>query len=83
MPVVLVPHAEQRMLLRGATRDEIIACIESGKRFPAKHGRSGFRRNFGGHFNWRGKPFDKKQIEAYAVHEGDNWIVITVIVKFF
>jgi hypothetical protein len=27
--------------------------------------------------------YNTKQIEAYAVEEGDGWLVITFIVKFF
>lgn len=68
---------------RGASQVEIEATVLLGERFPAKHNRTGFRRNFPGRFSWRGRVFDTKQIEAYAVAEDDAWLVITVIVKFF
>jgi hypothetical protein len=32
---------------------------------------------------FRGKPYQTKQIEAFAVNEGDDWLVITVITKLF
>jgi len=32
---------------------------------------------------WRGKHYVSKQIEAIAVQENDNWLVITVMVKYF
>jgi hypothetical protein len=56
--------------------------MELGERFPAKFGRNGFRRNFPFEAPWRGRRYATKQIEAYAVREVD-WLVITVIVKFF
>jgi hypothetical protein len=67
---------------RGATEDEVKATVESGERFAAKYGRTGFRRNFPFQAQWNGKYYSVKQIEAYAVEE-NGWTVITVIVKFF
>ena len=32
---------------------------------------------------WRGKHYAGKQIEAYCVEERGDWLVITVIVKYF
>ena len=57
--------------------------MEQGERFPARFGRTGFRRNFAYDGTWRGQRYAVKQIEAYAVEEGNSWLVITVIVKFF
>jgi len=67
---------------RGTTEDEVRLTVESGERFPAKYGRTGFRRNFPFDGEWCGKPYATKQVEAYAVEE-DGWLIITVIVKFF
>jgi hypothetical protein len=44
---------------------------------------AGFRRNFGGRFEHRGRTFQNKQLEVYAVAEPDHWLVITVITKLF
>jgi hypothetical protein len=68
---------------RGTTEDEIRGTVEQGEQFPAKFGRTGFRRNlaFGG--LWRGKQYSTKQVEVYAVREGSDWLVITVIARFF
>jgi hypothetical protein len=68
---------------RGATEVEVFATVEQGERFPAKFGRTGFRRNFGFDGMWRGRRYASKQVEAYAVEEGDGWLVITVVVKYF
>ena len=66
---------------RGATEAEVIAAIEHAERFTAKHGRTGFRCNFPFDSEWNSKRYSTKQIEAYAVEE--DWLVITVVVKFF
>ncbi|MCK8601974.1 DUF4258 domain-containing protein [Desulfoferrobacter suflitae] len=46
MAVRLHPHARERIKERGATEDEVTATLEYGERFPARFGRTGFRRNF-------------------------------------
>ena len=42
------PHAAARALERGATGAEMLATVASGETFPAKHNRTGFRRNLSG-----------------------------------
>ena len=79
----LHPHAAARAAKCGSTEAEILATVTGGESFPAKHGRTGFRRNFPGPWDWRNRTFDTKQIEVYAVHEDGAWLVITVLVKFF
>jgi hypothetical protein len=71
------------MLERGASEDEIAATIRDGERFSAKYEREGFRRNFRFDGLWRGRRYSTKQIEALAVFEDDDWLVISVIVKYF
>ena len=34
-------------------------------------------------FKWLGRRHATKQVEAYAVIEQGDWLVITVVVKFF
>jgi hypothetical protein len=81
-PVRLHPHATARLAERGATDAEVVATVEQGERFPAKFGRTGFRRNFAFGGQWRGRTFATKQVEAYAVEE-QGWLVITVIVRYY
>ena len=83
MAVHFHPHARERMKERGATEDEVRATVEQGEEFPAKFGRIGFRRNISFDDEWRGKYYRTKQIEAYAVQEGLDWLVITVIIRYF
>ncbi len=83
MAIRFHPHSLERMAERGAAQEEVIATIEKGEQFPAKFGRTGFRRNFSFNEKWRGKNYNTKQIEAYAVQEGSDWLVITVITRYF
>jgi hypothetical protein len=76
------PHARERMAERGATEAEVIATVDGGEQFPAKFGRTGFRRNFGFDGLWRGQRYNTKQVEAYAAAE-NGWLVITIIVRYF
>jgi hypothetical protein len=65
------------------TEGEVIATVERGERFAAKHGRSGFRCNFPFDSEWNNRRYSTKQVEACAAEEEGGWLVITVIVKFF
>jgi hypothetical protein len=71
------------MTERGATEEEVVATLSGGESFPAKFDRQGFRRNFDKTGVWRGRSYTTKQIEAIAVREGPDWLVITVIVRYF
>lgn len=75
-------HAQVRLVERGATEEEVIATVLHGETFPAKFGRTGFRRNFAYNSTWRGRHHATKQVEAFAAPE-DGWLVITVLVRFF
>ena len=83
MNIRLHPHALDRLEERGATEEEVIATVEAGETFSAKYGRTGFRRNFPCLRPWRGHTYQSKQIEAYAVREEDDWLVITFVAKYF
>jgi hypothetical protein len=83
MVVRLHPPARERMDERGATEEEVRATVEQGESFPAKFGRTGFRRNFRFDQNRHGRHYQTKQIEAYAVQEGTDWLVITVLTRYF
>lgn len=83
MAVRFHPHGEERIRERGTTEDEVKSTVEQGEQFPAKFGRTGFRRNFSFDSEWHGKHYITKQVEAYAVQEGVDWLVITVITRYF
>ena len=83
MAIKLHAHAKARAVERGTIESEVIATVEEGECFPAKYGRTGFRRNFPFNGIWRGKHFLVRQVEAYAVKEGGDWIVVTAITRYF
>lgn len=83
MTIHFHPHAIDRMGERGTSEEEVAATVEHGEQFTAKFGRTGFRRNFAFEQEWRGKRYGTKQVEAYAVREGTDWLVITVIIRYF
>lgn len=76
-------HALERMIQRGATEKEVIDFVLGGEQFVAKFGRTGFRRNFTFENQWANKYYKAKQIEVYAAKENNDWLVISVIVKYF
>lgn len=83
MAIRLHPHAKARAIERGVTEAEVISTVEGGEPFPAKYERAGFRRNFPFNGVWSGKHYLMKQVEAYAVKEAGDWIVVTVIARYF
>ncbi len=82
MEIRIHPHAKERTVERGALEMEVIETVRGGEKFPAKFGRTGFRRNFAFDGEWKGHRYSTKQLEVYAVEE-KGWLVITVIVKYF
>ncbi|HXF52220.1 MAG TPA: hypothetical protein VNM43_11115 [Dehalococcoidia bacterium] len=67
---------------RGATLDEVVETVRSGEPFQAKYGRTGFRKAFAVEGTWGGKEYTGKVVDVYAVREGEDWLVITAIVKY-
>ena len=81
--VEMHPHAIARLAERGVTRAEVERAVNEGERFPAKFGRTGFRKDFPFNDYWRGTHYSQKQVEVLAVEEDDGWLVITVISRYF
>ena len=84
MRVRLHPHAAQRLRERGATATEAKRTVRTGSRSPAKFGRTEFVARFPFGKMWLGKKYATKQVHAIAAPQGpDDWLIVTVIVKFF
>ncbi|MEG4067555.1 hypothetical protein QUA42_09400 [Microcoleus sp. Pol11C2] len=83
MSVRLPPHAQARLIERGATEAELIATVESGTTFPAQLSRTRFRRNFSFNAEWQRKVYAMKKVEAIAAKEDEDWMMSAVIVNFF
>jgi hypothetical protein len=82
MAVFLHPHARERLSERGTTEDEVRVTVESGEQFPARFGRTGFRKTFQFEATWQGRFYDTKEVEAIAVREGEDWLVITLVTRY-
>lgn len=80
MNIRIQPHGKMRMQERGATKQQVVATIREGEQFRAKFRRTGFRRNFSVRNK---KRYRAKQLEVYGVYEDKEFVVITVIVKYF
>jgi hypothetical protein len=84
MRIRLHPHAAARLIERGATQSEAIEAVRSGSRSPAKFGRFKFVRNFAFGGKWMGRRYTMKQVHAIAARKAtDDWLIVTVIVKYF
>ena len=83
MAIMIHPHAWERMQERGLTEAEVRTTISNGEKFTAKFGRTGFRHNFSFKSYRDGKFFRIKQVEIYGADEERDFIVITVVVKYF
>ncbi|MDD5305706.1 MAG: hypothetical protein PHU25_00155 [Deltaproteobacteria bacterium] len=83
MGVRLHPHASERAAERGARETEIVLAVREGERFAAKHGRTRFVKSFPHAGSVRDRPCLEKQLEVIAVRDGLDWLVITVIVRYF
>jgi hypothetical protein len=82
--VTIHPHAVTRMRERGATRAEVEYTVKHGSSSPAKFDRTVFAQTFAYNRKWQGTHYRQKAVESYAVErDQDDWLVVTVIVKYF
>jgi len=81
--IIIHPHALQRMEERGASREEVRRTIEAGRVSPARFGRQKYGMTFSFGNYWRAQLYEHKHIEAYCVVDGEDIIVVTVVVKYF
>ncbi len=68
---------------RGVTREEVIRATQMGKISPVKFNRQRFGMTFSHGDYWRGQFYEHKHVEVYCVDEGEDVIVVTVVVKYF
>jgi hypothetical protein len=82
-PIRLSAHARQQLEFRGAAEQQVIDTIRSETWEPAKHGRSGCRKNFVFNSEWNKKYYSTKQIRPIFVDEPDEIVVVTIYVYYF
>lgn len=76
-------HALERVAERGATREEVEHTILYGDASPARHGRTEFRHTLPFNALWNGRHYTHKQLTVYALEDDADWIVITVVCRYF
>jgi len=82
-PIVLSRHAQEKMIDRGASKEEVELAIRTGNPEPARKGRVIFRKNFSFNKKWRGKHYAVKQVVPFVSEEEDKFAVVTVFVYYF
>lgn len=83
MTVRFHPHALERLAERGTTEAEVVATVQTGEQFAAKFGRAGFQKTFRYESTWQGRFYAAKEVETFAVREGEDWLVITVVTRYY
>lgn len=76
-------HAQEKMLDRGASEEEVRAAIRTGNGEPTRKGRILFRKNFAFNSWWRGRHYMVKQVAPVVAEEADRLVVVTVFVYYF
>lgn len=83
MAIIIHPHALQRMEERGATREEVLETIETGRMSPGKFDRRIHEMTCAYGDFWRSQLYEYKHIEVYSIEDGEDVIVVTVVVKYY
>lgn len=82
-PIRFSQHARQQMVMRGASRNEVIDTIRTGGKAPAKRGRWKFRKNFPYNNLWGGRRYAIKQVLAVVAEDSHVLVVVTVYTFYF
>ena len=82
-PIIFSSHAQEKMIDRGASEEEVRLAICAGKPEPARKKRVAFRKNFSFDKKWRGKHYAAKQVVPIVSQGEDKFVVVTVFVYYF
>jgi hypothetical protein len=82
MEIQIDPHTKERAIERGASTEEIIEVIETGKIIPAKSNRTGKQKVFTFNKERNSKLYEQKKIEVYYFTEQNKIITVTVYVFY-
>jgi hypothetical protein len=82
MQIQLDPHTIERAKERGASEEQIIETLTSGRPIIAEGKRFGKVKTFDFHNLWKGKYYDEKQLIVYYITEGETITTITVYVYY-
>lgn len=78
MEFVLIDHAREHMLERGASEEEVRETPTLGERALAKAGRWAKERVCQYNDEWQGRHYEQKKIGVIHVEEDERLVVITV-----
>ena len=81
-PIRFSGHAQQRMVARGTTFEEVTDTIRSTRWEPAEAGRLQCRKDFAYGQEWNGKVYAIKQVRPILVEEADEILVVTIYVYY-
>jgi hypothetical protein len=81
--IVFSAHAMQQMAERGASKEEVIKTVNKGEKFPAKHNRVAYRRNFQYNSRWGEGFYHTKQVMPITKEEAGRIVIITVYTFYF
>jgi hypothetical protein len=76
-------HALQQMAEHGATQEEVLEAIRSGKQVPDKRNNSGFRKNFQYERLWANRYYPIKQVLSIIAEEAEALVIVTVYTFYF
>ena len=82
MDIRIDSHTLERAAERGASSEEIMDVINSGRPIPAKYGRSGKSKIFDFNQTRLGRIYEQKKIEVFFGIEGDVIVTVTVYVFY-
>lgn len=82
MEIIVIEHALERMVERGATYEEVRQVINVGQAAKAKIGRKVKEMVFTYNNIWLGKEYAQKKVRVVFVEESDRIVVVTVYVFY-
>ncbi len=82
-PVRLSGHAQDQLVPRGVTEEEIVETIGTATWSPAELGRLECRKDFAFDSEWNGQSYATKQVRPIFVEEAEEIVVVTVYSYYF
>jgi len=82
-PIAFTRHARERCSGRGATEDDVVNAIRSGKREPAQRGLWQYRLNLEYQREWAGKWYAVQQVVPVVDDQPSQFVVVTVYTFYF
>lgn len=81
--IIFSKHSLERMIIRGASKEDVKRAIYEGERCLAKRGKYAFIKNFPYEAKWKGMYYSTKQLKVIVKEESGKYIVVTVFAFYF